>query len=141
MITTGATVSTIVLKIMKKMGIQCRKRKRFVSTTDSKHGFRTYPNLAKGLILSRTDQLWCADITYIRILTGFVYLAAVIDAFSRKIVGYAISRTLAAELALEALKMAAGERNTDNLIHHFDKGIQYHISADWLSSHTCPLIK
>jgi putative transposase len=114
-----------VAKIMKKMGIQCRKRKRFVSTTDSKHSLRTYPNLAKDLILNRTDQLWCADITYIRILTGFVYLAAIIDAFSRKIVGYAIGRTLAAELPLEALKMAMGERNTDNLVHHSDKGIQY----------------
>jgi len=114
-----------VLKIMKKMGIQCRKRKRFVSTTDSKHGLRTYPNLAKDLILNRTDQLWCADITYIRILTGFVYLAAIIDVFSRKIVGYALGRTLAAELPLEALKMAMGERNTDDLVHHSDKGIQY----------------
>ena len=114
-----------VLKIMKKMGIQCRKRKRFVSTTDSKHDLRTYPNLAKDLILTRTDQLWCADITYIRILTGFVYLAAIIDVFSRKIVGYALGRTLAAELPLKALKMAIGERNTDDLVHHSDKGIQY----------------
>jgi len=114
-----------VAKIMKKMGIQCKKRRRFVSTTESKHGLRTYPNLAKGLILKRPDQLWCADITYIRILTGFVYLAAVIDAFSRKIVGYAIGRTLAKELALEALKMAISSRNTDDLIHHSDKGIQY----------------
>lgn len=121
-----------VAKIMKKMGIQCRKKKRFVSTTDSKHGFRTYPNLAKNLVLNRTDQLWCADITYIRILTGFVYLAAIIDAFSRKIVGYALGRTLAAELALEALKMATGERNTDNLIHHSDQGIQY-CSYDYIN--------
>ena len=114
-----------VLKMMKKMNIACRKKKRFISTTDSKHGLRTYPNLAKELVLSRTDQLWCADITYIRILTGFVYLAALIDAFSRKIVGYALGRTLAAELAMGALKMAIEERNTDNLIHHSDKGIQY----------------
>ena len=126
-----------VAKIMKKMGIQCRKRKRFVSTTDSKHGLRTYPNLAKDLILNGTDQLWCADITYIRILTGFVYLAAIIDAFSRKIVGYALGRTLAAELPLEALKMAMGERNTDSLIHHSDKGIQYcsHEYIDLLNAH------
>jgi len=114
-----------VAKIMKNMGIACKKKKRFVSTTNSKHSLRTYPNLARNLVVNRTDQLWCADITYIRILTGFVYLAAVIDAFSRKIVGYAIGRTLAAELALEALKMAIGERNTDDLIHHSDKGIQY----------------
>jgi len=121
-----------VLKIMKKMGIQCRKRKRFVSTTDSKHGLRTYPNLARDLVVERTDQLWCADITYIRILTGFVYLAAVIDAFSRKIVGYAIGKTLAAKLPLEALKMAIEGRNTDNLIHHSDKGIQY-CSHDYIN--------
>lgn len=121
-----------VAKIMKNMGIQCRKKKRFVSTTDSKHSLRTYPNLAKGLVLERTDQLWCADITYIRIVTGFVYLAALIDAFSRKIVGYALGMTLAAELALEALKMAIAERNTDNLIHHSDKGIQY-CSYDYIN--------
>jgi transposase InsO family protein len=114
-----------VAKIMKNMGIQCRKRKRFVSTTDSKHNLRVYPNLAKDLVLDRTDKLWCADITYIRILTGFVYLAALIDAFSRYIVGYAVGRTLAAKLPLEALKMAIRSRNTSDLIHHSDKGIQY----------------
>jgi len=62
-----------VLKIMKKMGIQCRKRRRFVSTTDSKHNLKVYPNLAKDLVLNGTDQLWCADITYIRILTPALY--------------------------------------------------------------------
>ena len=114
-----------VAKMMKKMGIQCRKARRFAVTTNSKHNLRVYPNLAKDLVIERTDQLWCADITYIRILTGFVYLAALIDAFSRKIVGYAIGRSLAAKLPLEALKMAIRARNTDNLIHHSDKGIQY----------------
>ena len=81
--------------------------------------------MAKGLILKRPNQLWCADITYIRILTAFVYLAAIIDVFSRKIVGYAIGRTLAAELTLEALKRAIEGRNTTDLIHHSDRGIQY----------------
>lgn len=114
-----------VAKIMKNMGIQCRKKKRFVSTTNSKHNLKVYPNLAKDTIVDRVDKLWCADITYIRILTAFVYLAAIIDAFSRKIVGYAIGKTLATELPLEALKMAIGQRNTDDLIHHSDKGIQY----------------
>ena len=90
-----------VLKMMKKMNIQCRKAKRFVSTTNSNHRLRTYPNLAKGLVVDRIDKLWCADITYIRILTAFVYLAAIIDAFSRRIVGYAIGRTLATALPLE----------------------------------------
>ena len=114
-----------VAKMMKKMGLQCRKRKRFAVTTNSKHNLRVYPNLAKDLVLNRTDKLWCADITYIRILTGFVYLAALIDAFSRYIVGYAIGKTLAAKLPLEALKMAIGNRNTNDLVHHSDKGIQY----------------
>jgi putative transposase len=114
-----------VLKIMKKMGLQCRKARRFAITTNSKHGLKVYPNLAKDLILERPDKLWCADITYIRILTGFVYFAALIDAFSRKIIGYAIGKILAAKLPLEALKMAIRSRNTDDLIHHFDKGIQY----------------
>jgi putative transposase len=114
-----------VAKMMKKMSIQCRKRCRFVSTTDSNHNLRVYPNLAKDLILDRTDKLWCADITYIRILAGFVYLAALIDAFSRYIVGYAIGRTLASKLPLEALKMAIRTRSTDDLVHHSDKGIQY----------------
>jgi len=102
---------------MKKMNIQCKKAKRFVSTTNSNHRLRTYPNLAKDLVVNRTNKLWCADITYIRILTAFVYLAAIIDAFSRRIVRYAIGRTIAAKLPLEALKMAIKSRNTDNLIH------------------------
>lgn len=114
-----------VAKMMKKMGLQFRKARRFAVTTNSKHGLKVYPNLAKDLVIERTDKLWCADITYIRILTGFVYLAALIDAFSRKIVGYAIGRSLAAKLPLEALKMAIRARNTDDLIHHSDKGIQY----------------
>ena len=121
-----------VLKMMKKMNIQCRKAKRFVSTTNSNHRLRTYPNLAKDLVVDRIDKLWCADITYIRILTAFVYLAAIIDAFSRRIVGYAIGRTLATALPLEALKMAIGDRNTDDLIHHSDKGIQY-CSHDYIN--------
>lgn len=79
-----------VAKIMKKMELQCKKARRFAVTTNSGHNLRVYPNLTKDLILERTDQLWCADITYIRILTGFVYLAALIDAFSRYIVGYVI---------------------------------------------------
>ena len=126
-----------VLKIMKKMGIQCRKARRFAVTTNSKHSLKVYPNLAKDLILNGTDKLWCADITYIRILTGFVYLAAIIDAFSRYIVGYAIGRSLAAKLPLEALKMAIRSRDTEYLIHHSDKGIQYcsYEYVDLLESH------
>ena len=114
-----------ILKLMKKMGIQCKKRRKFTVTTNSSHKFRTYPNLAKNIEICRVNQLWCADITYIRILTTFVYLAAIIDAYRGKIVGYAIGRTLTTELTLEALKMAIRGRNTDDLIHHSDRRIQY----------------
>ena len=76
-------------------------------------------------MVDRIDKLLCADITYIRILTAFVYLAAIIDAFNRKIVGYGLGKTLAPELTTQALKMAINTRNTDGLIHHSDKGIQY----------------
>jgi len=114
-----------VLKLMKKMGIQVKKRKRYTRTTNSVHNLKVYPNLIKNLSIERINQVWCSDITYIGIRSGFVYLAAVIDAFSRKVVGYAISRTLAAEIALGALRMALATRNTSDLIHHSDKGIQY----------------
>ncbi|GAI51872.1 unnamed protein product, partial [marine sediment metagenome] len=114
-----------VLKMMRKMGIQVKKRKRFTRTTNSSHNLTVYPNLIKNLAIERIDQVWCSDITYIALREGFVYLAAIIDAFSRKVVGYAIGRTLAAELALGALRMAIGSRNTSELIHHSDKGVQY----------------
>ena len=106
-----------VLNLMKEMGIQVKKRKRYTRTTNSCHNLKVYPNLIKNLPVERMDQVWCSDITYIGLLSGFVYLAAIIDAFSRKVVGYAIAKTLAAELALEALRMALATRNTSDLIH------------------------
>jgi len=114
-----------VLKLMKRMDIQVKKKKRYTRTTNSSHNLKVYPNLIKDLAIEKIDQVWCSDITYIGLASGFVYLAAIIDVFSRKVVGYAISRTLAAEIALEALKMALATRNTSDLIHHSDKGIQY----------------
>jgi len=105
-----------------------QKSPKFTVTTNSSHRLRTYPNLARNIEIGRVDQLWCANITYIRILTAFVYLAAIIDSFSRKIVGYAIGRTLATELTLEALKRAIKDRNTGDLIHHnpsFRQRVQY----------------
>jgi len=113
-----------VLKIMKELGIQGRIKRKYITTTDSKHHNRIYSNLIKDKELTGINQVWCADITYIRILNGFVYLAAIIDIYSRKIVGYAIGRTLSSELAITALNMAIATRNTDNLIHHSDQGIQ-----------------
>jgi len=114
-----------VAKLMREMNIQIKKRIRYTRTTNSRHNLKVYPNLIKDLAIERMNQVWCSDITYIGIRNGFVYLAAIIDAFSRKIVGYAIAKTLAAELALEALRMAILSRNTSDLIHHSDKGIQY----------------
>ncbi len=110
---------------MREMGIQVKKRTRYTRTTNSRHNLKVWPNLIKDLAIERIDQVWCSDITYIGIRSGFVYLAAIIDAFSRKIVGYAIAKTLAAELTLEALRMAILSRDTSDLIHHSDKGIQY----------------
>ena len=86
---------------------------------------RIYPNLITKLKLTGINQVWCADITYIRIVNGFVYLAAIIDIYSRKIVGYAIGKTLSPKLAITALSMAIATRNTEGLIHHSDQGIQY----------------
>jgi len=114
-----------VLKIMKKMGIQGRIKRKYVTTTNSRHNNKIYSNLIKDKELTGINQIWCADITYIRILNGFVYLAAIIDIYSRKIVGYAIGKTLSPKLAITALKMAIATRNTDNLIHHSDQGWQY----------------
>jgi putative transposase len=114
-----------VLKIMKELGIQGRIKRKYITTTNSKHHNKIYSNLIKGKELTDINQVWCADITYIRILNGFVYLAAIIDIWSRKIVGYAIGRALSSELAITALNMAIVTRKTNNLIHHSDQGIQY----------------
>jgi transposase InsO family protein len=114
-----------VLRMMRDMGIQGRIKRKYISTTNSRHHNRVYPNLITKLKVIRIDQLWCSDITYIRILNGFVYLAAIIDVYSRKIVGYALGKTLCPELTITALKMAIATRKTNNLIHHSDQGIQY----------------
>jgi len=114
-----------VLKMMKQLGIQGRIKRKYIATTNSKHNNRIYSNLIKDKELTGINQVWCADITYIRILNGFVYLAAIIDIYSRKIVGYAIGKTLSPKLAITALNMAIATRKTDNLIHHSDQGIQY----------------
>jgi transposase InsO family protein len=115
-----------VLRLMRESDLLCRVKHRWVNTTDSRHGFPTYPNLVKDVAVSRLNQVWLADITYIRIRTGFVYLAAILDAFSRRVIGYAISPRLDASLTLEALRMAVTERQPDpGIIHHSDQGVQY----------------
>jgi transposase InsO family protein len=115
-----------VLRLMRESDLLCRVKRRWTKTTDSKHGFPRYPNLIKGMVVSRLNQAWLSDITYIRIRTGFVYLAAILDAFSRRVVGYAISARLDSSLTLEALRMAiAGRRPGPGVIHHSDQGVQY----------------
>ena len=97
-----------------------------IATTDSNHGHKVYPNLLAGLTLTGTNQAWVADITYIRILKGFVFLAALLDRYSRKVIGWAISKRIDAELCLAALKSALDKRQPPpGCIHHSDRGVQY----------------
>jgi putative transposase len=115
-----------VLRLMRESDLLCRVKRRWINTTDSRHGFPRYPNLVKDVAVSRLNQVWLADITYIRIRTGFVYLSAILDAFSRRVIGYAISPRLDASLTLEALLMAVTERQPGpDVIHHSDQGVQY----------------
>jgi transposase InsO family protein len=121
-----------VLRLMRESDLLCRVKRRWTKTTDSKHGFPRYPNLIKGINISRLNQVWLSDITYIRIRTGFVYLSAVLDVFSRRVIGYAISARLDSSLTLEALHMAiAGRRPDPGVIHHSDQGVQY-ASAEYV---------
>jgi putative transposase len=116
-----------VLRLMRADNLLSLRRRPFVPpTTDSRHKFKIVANLARGLEPTGLDQLWVADITYIRLAEGFVYLAVVIDAFSRKVVGWALDDHLEARLAIEALDMAIAARNPPpGLIHHSDRGVQY----------------
>ena len=115
-----------VLRLMRESDLLCRISRRRMKTTDSKHRFPRYPNLIKGMAITRLNQVWLSDITYIRIRTGFVYLAAILDAYSRKVIGYAISRSLDTPLTLEALDVAAARRQIGpGVIHHSDQGVQY----------------
>jgi len=126
-----------VARIMREKGWSCRPRKKkWIDTTNSNHGLRIYPNLIKGITLTDLNQLWVADITYIRILTCFVYLAVLLDAFSRKAVGYSLSKRLDTGLTLGALKMAISERQpAPGCIHHSDRGVQY-ASGDYVKELT-----
>jgi putative transposase len=115
-----------VARLMREQSLQCQIKRRWVRTTDSDHGYRIYPNLVKGLAVGRRNQVWVADITYIRILTGFLYLAVLLDLFSRKVIGWALSEQIDSELTLAALRMALQERGpVEGCIHHSDRGVQY----------------
>lgn len=113
-------------RILREDNLLCIRRRKFIGTTDSNHGLRVYPNLAGKMELTGLDQLWVADITYIRLETEFVYLAVVLDAYSRRVIGWALGRTLEAILAVQALKMALRRRGSvKGLTHHSDRGVQY----------------
>jgi putative transposase len=115
-----------VLRMMREDNLLCVRRRAFVVTTDSRHNLPVYPNLARQIEPTAINQLWIADITYIRLRAEFVYLAVVLDAFSRRVIGWALGRTLEASLAVAALRMALTERNPPpGLVHHSDRGVQY----------------
>ena len=115
-----------VLRLMRESDLLCRIKRKWVRTTDSNHGLPIYHNLIKDRAITGINQVWLADITYIRIRHGFVYLAAILDAFSRKVIGYAVSRSMDTNLVLAALQMAVANRKPGiGVIHHSDRGVQY----------------
>ncbi len=115
-----------VLRIMREESLLCQLQRRWVPTTDSRHGQERYPNLVKERAVTGLNQLWVADITYVRLPRAFAYLAAILDAFSRKVIGWALSRWLDTTVALQALDQALATREIrPGLIHHSDQGVQY----------------
>jgi putative transposase len=113
-------------RLMREHGLQPKRRRRYIATTDSDHAGPFFPDLAKDVVPERPNQLWVADLTYVAITGGFVYLAAILDAWSRKVVGYAISRSMDARIAVAALKAAIRDREpAKGCIHHSDRGSQY----------------
>jgi transposase InsO family protein len=115
-----------VLRVMRQESLLCQLKRRFVVTTDSGHALRTYPNLMAGLEPTGADQVWVADITYVRLPTAFAYLACILDAWSRRCVGWCLSRAIDTRLTLAALDRALAARcPTPGLIHHSDRGVQY----------------
>jgi len=115
-----------VLRLMREDNLLCLRKKRFHATTDSNHGYTVYPNLTSKLEIDGLNQLWVADITYIRLGQEFIYLAVVLDAFSRCCIGWELQSYLDARLSLAALTMALTTRTLSvGLVHHSDRGVQY----------------
>ena len=115
-----------VRRWMREAGLRRPRKRAWKRTTDSNHAFTVYPNLARTLTLSAPDQLWAADITYVRLLREFIYAAVILDVFSRRAVGWAVGPTLATELPLAALEQALSQRQPEpGLVHHSDRGSQY----------------
>lgn len=122
-----------VLRLLRADNLLCLRQRPFVPTTDSSHKLTVYPNLARDLVLSNINQLWVADITYIRLQREFIYLAVMLDAFSRRCIGWALARYLDARLPLAALRMALLTRDVPpELMHHSDRGVQY-ASTDYVT--------
>lgn len=122
-----------VLRLMRQDNLLCRRKRSFVATTDSNHSLKVFPNLARELTVTAVDQLWVADITYIRLPREFVYLAVVLDAFSRRVIGWALDRHLTTALTLKALQQTLATRTvTAGLVHHSDRGVQY-AAGDYVS--------
>ena len=116
----------LVYRLMREDNLLCVRKRKFVVTTDSNHTRKVYPNLAPDLILTAPNQLWRADITYIRLRDEFVFLAVILDAYSRRVIGWALDRTLEDELTLTALRRALSSRVVQpGLVHHSDRGSQY----------------
>jgi transposase InsO family protein len=115
-----------VLRLMREDNLLSLRRRRFVVTTDSDHRWQVYPNLARHMVLSDINQLWVADITYVRLKQEFIYVAVILDVYSRRVVGWSIDRTLQNQIALDALQMALRQRQPRaGLVHHSDRGVQY----------------
>jgi len=119
-----------IRRIMKRFSLHAEIRRAFVHTTDSNHSHRVYPNRLPGRVLTNVNQAWAADLTYIRIANGFVYLAVILDLFSRRVIGWGISKHIDAELALAALRQAIQQRQPPpGCVHHSDRGVQYLCNA------------
>jgi len=129
----------VIQDLMRENGLSCKRKRKFViHTTNSNHPYPIYPNLIKDIVATRINQIWVSDITYIRIWAGFVFLAVILDAFSRKAVGYAVYESLDRSLTIAALNMAIATRNPmPGCIHHSDRGVQYaaHEYVDILKAH------
>jgi len=131
-----------VYRLMREDNLLCVRKRKFVVTTDSNHDRKVYPNLAGDMVLTGIDQLWVADITYIRLGSEFVYLAVVIDAYSRRVIGWALERTVEDDLPLAALRQALELRQpAPGVVHHSDRGSQYASGdyTDLLKAHGCQI--
>ena len=115
-----------VYRLMREDNLLCVRKRKFVVTTDSNHTRKVYPNLARDVVLTAINQLWRADITYVRLRDEFVFLAVILDAYSRRVIGWALDRTMEDSLTLTALRMALARRAVEpGLVHHSDRGSQY----------------